>query len=212
MSLSSSKTVELLVCARKQHTVEPLLIGDQPVQQIKCVKLLGITTDCNLTFKDHVELCRKKAMQRIFWLRTLRRYGGNHIGLLRLYRTCIRSILEYACPAWFPFTSVMLRKIIERIEKCALRAIYPDKNYNDALNTSGMLPILSHLDGIVLNTFKKMLNPDHPLHHLIPVTQRSVSNRETRLADSIRVPPCRLALRRRSFVVYATRMYNAKKR
>ena len=150
-------------------------------------------------------------MQRIFWLRVLRRHGGEAEGLTRLYRNCIRSIFEYASPAWFPHISKMLRVTIERVEKCALRAIHPSASYDEALKLSTIAPILDHLDKMVLTQFGKMLKPLHPLHHLIPKAQCDVSKRLTRGSSKLRVPRHRLKLRRSSFVVYATRLYNKNK-
>ena len=208
MSLSASKTVELIVSAGKEHQIDHIVVGNSPIRQVDCVKLLGVIVDEHLTFKAHVESCRKKAMQRIFWLRTLKRHGGNADGLSRLYCSCIRSIFEYASPAWFPFTSKMLQTVIERVEKCAFRTIYPDLSYEGALLQSKTSPILTHLNKMVLNQFHKMNKINHPLHHLVPVRQEDVSLRETRRSKRLRIPRHRLSVRKKSFVLHATRLYN----
>ena len=188
--------------------MEKIKVEGNSIQQVKFVKLPGVTVDEHLTFHHHVELCKKKAMQRIFWLRVLKRHGGDSEGLTRLYRSCIRSIFEYASPVWFPHISKLSQVTIERMEKCALRAIHPSASYDEALKLSTIPPILKHLDNMVQTQFQKMLKPQHPLHHLIPEDQGVVSTRLTRSSNKIRVPQCRLKLRRNSFVMYAARLHN----
>ena len=209
MSLSATKTVELIVSAKKEYQVDHISVGDSYIRQMDCVKLLGVTVDKHLTFKNHVELCRKKAMQRIFWLRTVKRYGGSSQGLTRLYHTCIRSIFEYASPAWFPFTSKMLQQVIERVEKCALKVIHPALSYDEALELTKTPQIITHLNKMVLTQFMKMKKTHHPLHHLIPVRQEDISRRDTRGSNRLRIPRHRLIRRRKSSVVYATQLYNS---
>lgn len=209
MTLSANKTVELVVSAGREHQTDNLVVGSSHIRQVDCVKLLGVIVDNHLTFKAHVQSCRKKAMQRIFWLRTLKRHGGSAQGLIRLYCSCIRSIFEYASPAWFPLTSKMTKSVIERVEKCALKAIHPELSYEKALLKSNTVPILVHLNNMTLNQFLKMSKTIHPLHHLIPHRQIDTSQRETRGSSRLRVPRSRLRIRKKSFVLYATQLFNS---
>ena len=189
MSLSLPKTVELLISAKHSKSASPINIGRCNIEQVKSAKLLGITTDCHLTFSDHVEICRKKAFQRIYWLRTLKRFGGRKEGLLRIYHSNIRSLFEYACPAWFPHITKASRQKIERTEKCALRAIFPNLSYEDAINEHNIIPILSHINNIILTHFTKMKNPNHPLHYLFPPTQWDISQRTSASTARAQIPP-----------------------
>ena len=209
MSLSANKTVELVGSAGKEHQIETINVGDSCIRQVDYVKLLGVIVDKHLTFKAHIESCQKKAMQRIFWLRTLKRHGGNAEELIRLYCSFIRSIFEYASPAWFPFTSKMMKSVIERVEKCAFKAIHPDLSYEEALVQSRISPILTHLNNMIVSLFLKMNKTNHPLHHLIPQRQIDISQRETRGSKKLRVPRHRLSIRKKSFLLHATQLFNS---
>ena len=46
------------------------------------------------------------------------------------YITCIRSMLEYACPVFHRALPGYLREDLERLQKRALRIIYPDMLHN----------------------------------------------------------------------------------
>ena len=88
----------------------------------------------------------------------------------------------------------MLQLAIERVEKCAFKAIYLGLSYEEALVQANIPPILVHLNKMVLNQFIKMKKAHHPLHHLIPVKQADISQRETRGSKRLRILRHRLVL------------------
>ena len=55
-------------------------------------------------------------------LRPLKRLGADDWDLKEIYRTQIRSVLEYAAPVWLPSITVDLRHTLERIQKSTLPA------------------------------------------------------------------------------------------
>ena len=58
--------------------------------------------------------------------------------ILLFYITCIRSILENACPVFHRALPGYLSEDLERLQKRALRIIYPSMSYNQALEFSGL--------------------------------------------------------------------------
>ena len=208
MELSATKTVELIVSSRKSHKVKPISINNTEVEQVSSVKLLGVVTDSHLTFREHVHKCKTKANQRTFWLRTLSRYGANRKSLLQMYISYIRSLFEYAAPAWFPFISKELKTTIERVERAALRIIFPEHSYKAALQESNMRPICDHLTRLQLLHFRKMLKPEHPLHHLAPLTRKESNLRPSRQKKAVVIPCHRTNLRAKSFIVSSSKAHN----
>ena len=200
----------MIITARSDRKVQPLSINENAIiKQVNEIKLLGVTTDRHLTFTKHVENCRRKGNQRIFWLRTLKKHGGRDTGLIQLYQSNIRSLFEYASPAWYSHTSKSLRSIIERVEKCALKVIFADLSYNEALKKCGMPPILTHLEGLGQRYFLGMRKSCHPLHHLIPAKNEDTSGRKTRTGHHLRVPQHRSALRSKCFIVTVSKELNS---
>ncbi len=76
LSLNIDKTKELVVDFRRQskeHT--PITINKTPVERVNSFKFLGIHITENLTWSAHTDAVLKKAHQRLFFLRRLRKFG-----------------------------------------------------------------------------------------------------------------------------------------
>ena len=61
----------------------------------------------------------------------------NREGIVKVYLTTIRPILEYGVQAWLDIPEFILNKL-ESIKKRALHIIYPCHSYTDALNTTNL--------------------------------------------------------------------------
>ncbi len=94
LSLNIDKTKELVVDYRRQsreHT--PITIDKTPVDWVSSLKLLGVHITEDLTWSAHTDAVLKKAHQRLFFLRRLRKFGTSP-RILRSFYTCtVESIL-----------------------------------------------------------------------------------------------------------------------
>ncbi len=59
----------------EQRTHTPITIDKTPVEQVKSFKFLGVHITEDLTWSAHTDAVLKKAHQRLFFLRWLRRFG-----------------------------------------------------------------------------------------------------------------------------------------
>ncbi len=76
LSLNIDKTKELVVDFRRQsreHT--PISIDKTPVERVNSFKFLGVHITEDLTWSTHTDAVLKKAHQRLFFLRRLRKFG-----------------------------------------------------------------------------------------------------------------------------------------
>ncbi len=93
-SLNIDKTKELVVDFRRQsreHT--PITIDKTPVERVNSFKFLGVHITKDLTWSAHTDAVLKKAHQRLFFLRRLRKFGTSP-RILRSFYTCtVESIL-----------------------------------------------------------------------------------------------------------------------
>jgi hypothetical protein len=90
------------------------------------INCLGLNLSSNLKWNEHVNMITKKAARRIYSVRLRKRAGVADTDLVTFYSTCVRTVLEYACPAWFYLRGIHLREQIESIQRRIMRIIFPD--------------------------------------------------------------------------------------
>ena len=89
----------------------------------------------DLSWADHIDYVVKKANSRLYALRLLKKAGLNVKDLVSMYTSFIRIRIEYASPAWAALTTNQ-SDTTKSIQKTALRIIFPELSYHDALDLS----------------------------------------------------------------------------
>ena len=132
-------------------------------------KFLGVTIDCQLTFKSHVTERITKALKLAYVLVKLKRVGIPTENLIEIYRARIFSLLTYAAPAWFTHISQTLTTNLERVQKLCLKIVVPgEKGYEDRLHVAKLTTVEAHMQKLCQNYLQKISkNPKHRLHNLI---------------------------------------------
>ena len=115
MRLNPNKTKCMLFNFTKQeidlNLVHPTT--NIPLNTVKEMKLLGITITNDLKTFKNTEIKYKKAMCRLYILRRLKEYTSDLRTLTNIYKSCIRSILDFGSNATSP---LMTRKEITMLE------------------------------------------------------------------------------------------------
>ena len=133
--LNPSKCKEFVVSfKRNEPNFSPISIDESQIERADKLSILDLTITKDLKWNDHVEKIVNKAYQRIYLLKQLRRFGLDAGDLKCFYVASIRSILEYSCQVFHYGLPQYLSDVIERIQKRALRIIYPQLSYQDALD------------------------------------------------------------------------------
>ncbi len=85
LSLNVSKTKELIVDfrKRKQRPYTPLMISGTPEERVSSFKYLGVNISEDLTWTTHIQTQVKKARQRLYHLRQLRKFRVSPADLSR---------------------------------------------------------------------------------------------------------------------------------
>jgi hypothetical protein len=73
-------------------------VRDIPLEVVPCAKIIGLTVSSNLKWNDHIYQTIVKARKRLYFLTQLKRAKVGIDELVLFYSTCVRPILEYACP------------------------------------------------------------------------------------------------------------------
>lgn len=120
---SKSKTVCMHFC--RKHILHPepsLKIYNTEIPVVTETKFLGIIFDNKLTFRPHIAYLKKKCLKAINLLRVVAHtdWGADGITLLKLYRSLVRSKLDYGCVVYGSARASYL-ETLDRVQNAALR-------------------------------------------------------------------------------------------
>ena len=113
--------------------MRPLYIGNQIVERISSNKLLGVIINENLKWNCHVDYITAKVSKKLYVRRLLKRAGVQEQDLVKVFRGRVRQIEQSP------------RK------KRALKIIYPNSSYSQALSLANETTLSKRREHIVIN-------------------------------------------------------------
>ena len=144
-------------------------------------KLLGLNISNDLKWNVHVLELVKRASCRLYFLRQLKRSQIIPAELILFYITCIRG------------------EDLERLQKRALRIIYPGMSYNQALEFSRLPTLFKRREEISSKLFNEVMgDPGHTLHKLLP--SKNPANYFLRRNRNFALPLCKTNRCQKSFI------------
>jgi hypothetical protein len=88
------------------------------------IKILGFTFERRPTVAAHISETIKKARQRYWVLRHLQNHGFNNQELVLVYKSLIRSVLEYCGVVYHSMLTEEMSGLLERVQYQALKCVY----------------------------------------------------------------------------------------
>ena len=89
--------------------------------------------------------------------------------MLLFYMTCIRPVIEYACPVFRNSLPQYLSNEMERLQKRALQIIQPDLSYAEALVALDITSLYEGRQALSKALFDQIVrDQSHKLHELLP--------------------------------------------
>ncbi|KAI4896969.1 hypothetical protein NFI96_005599 [Prochilodus magdalenae] len=165
---------------RGRHAHLPLHVGGSAVEVVSSYRYLGVHLSNNLTWSNNTSSLVRKAHQRLYFLRRLRRAGLGSSVLISFYRCVVESVLCSSINVWHGSCSAADRKALQRVVKAAQRSV-------------GVSLPTTTTDIYTTRCRKRatciMRDPTHPAHSLfVPLPSgrrlRSVKCRTNRLRNS----------------------------
>ena len=168
--MNEGKCKEMRIGFSKLTThFEPIKIHNNPLELVKCAKILGLAVSNHLKWNEHVQQITKKARKRLYCLTQLKRANVGTKELLQFYITCIRPITEYACPVFHNSLTNNLSNELEAIQQRALKIILPRTSYGEALSCMGLQTLYARRQELTESLFRDIeSNVDHKLYNLLP--------------------------------------------
>ncbi len=123
LSLNVSKTKELIVDfrKRKQRPYTPLMISGTPVERVSSFKYLCVNISEDLTWTTHIQTQVKKARQRLYHLRQLRKFKVSPAILKTFCSGAIESVLTQCISVWHGNALNQDCKALQRVVRLAER-------------------------------------------------------------------------------------------
>ncbi|KAI5608791.1 gastrula zinc finger protein XlCGF28.1-like, partial [Silurus asotus] len=182
LTLNATKTKGLIVDFRKSNSGRhlPVNINGTEVEQVSSFKFLGVHISEDLSWQQNTSaLVKKKAQQRLYFLRSLKKSYLSPGILTCFYRCIIESILTNSITVWYGGSTVCERKALQRVVKTAQRI------------TGTQIPAVKHLHHSrclrkAHSIIKDSSHPSHKLFNLLPSQRRyrNLHTRTSRFRDS----------------------------
>ena len=123
LKFSTAKTVAVHFCRRRRVCPDmSVKLHGEPIPVQPEVKFLGMTMDSRLTYKSHLKLLRDRCFKALNILKCVARtyYGADRSTLLLLYRSLVRSRIDYGCFI-YDNASDSAKRTLDTVHHTALR-------------------------------------------------------------------------------------------
>ena len=148
---SAEKTQGVIFAKRKIPFSLDLRLNNQPIKISEKGKLLGVTMDCRLSWKPHIEDQITKAKRLLFLLNKCckLKWGLTSKVSREIWTGVVEQILLYASPAWSSCISKKwaLQKLesVQRLAAIKMIRAFKSVSYEASLVLSGLTPIAYRL-------------------------------------------------------------------
>ncbi|KAK3529469.1 hypothetical protein QTP70_031163, partial [Hemibagrus guttatus] len=124
LELNTLKTVEMIVDFRRNTpALPPLTIMNSTVPIVESLGFLGTTISQDLKWDIHIDATIKKAQQRLYFLRQLRKFNLPQELLIHFYSAVIESVLCTSITVWFDSATKSDMRRLQRTVRTAERII-----------------------------------------------------------------------------------------
>lgn len=207
LQLNPEKCKELRISfANQAASFDPVIINGKELEVVPTVKLLGLTISNNLTWNSYIDEVIKKVSKRLYFLVQLRRAKVPPQDLAQFYTSCIRSVVDYAIPAFYHCLPHYLKQELIRLEKRAISIITSDPDYQTGLEQLNIKPMKEHHEHLCDKLFESIIrNPDHRLNTLIQKRHDTVH--DIRNQRNFNLPQIKTNRTKNSFILSMCSVY-----
>ena len=177
MQINTKKTKVMVFNPCKAWEFVPeMTLDNQELEMVEEMKLLGVIVRSDLKWSSNTEEMVASAYKRLWSLRRLKGMGATQEDLKDVYIKQVRSVLEFAVPAWNGDLKHEDQKNIERVQRTALHIMLGERyhSYTTALETLGLESLSARRHNLCLKFARKASK--HP-KHFVPA-KKSANTRQ----------------------------------
>ncbi|XP_075916900.1 uncharacterized protein LOC116937546 isoform X1 [Petromyzon marinus] len=116
LELNALKTVEMVVDFRKNTApLTPITLLDSPVKIVESFRFLGTILSRDLKWELNISSLTKKAQQRMYFLRQLKKFNLPKTMMVQFYTAIIESILTSSITVWYAAATAKDKSRLQRI-------------------------------------------------------------------------------------------------
>ena len=141
-----------------------IALDNHELEVVEEMRVLGVTLQSDMKWGSNTESMVSRANRKLWILRRLKGSGAREEDLVDIYIKQVRSLLEFAVPAWNGGISQAQQVDIERVQKCALHIILDDEyfSYKNAIYSLHLESLVKRREKLCLNFALKA--EKHPKH------------------------------------------------
>ncbi len=142
------------------------MISGTPVERVSSFKYLGVNISEDLTWNTHIQTQVKKARQRLYHLRQLKKFRVSAAILKTFYSGAVESVLTQCISVWYGNSSNQDCKALQRVVRLAERIS------GSALPSSLQVTYLKHCKSRAAKIIKDSTHPGNHHFRLLPSGKR----------------------------------------
>ena len=142
-----------------------MYVNELPIEVVPSAKILGLRTSKDLKWNAPISDLVKKVSTRLYFLCQLKWARIHPSDLLTFYKTCVRPVMEYACPVFYDSLPIYLSEELEKLQRRAFRIIYPTLSYREALVEVDVVSFFDRRQDLTSKCFNNIVNDEsHKLY------------------------------------------------
>ena len=179
------------------------------LQPVQLLRDLGVTVSSDMSWSPHITKITRQARSISSWVFSVFK-TRDRTAMLTLYKSLVRSILEYCCPLWNPHTVRDIQQL-ESVQRTFTSKIagYQDKNYWQRLKALKLMSLQRRRERYIILQMWKIL------HHACPNDIGVMFSQPSRLGIKAKVPVLQKGSTQRhqslydtSFAVHGPKLWN----
>ena len=161
------------------------------IEQVICVRLLGVFFNEKLSFTPHVDQILSAVGQRYYLLNQLRRQGLEKQGLDNVFKAIVLAKITYACQS---FSGYLSKHDIDRLQACLNKAFRWGF-------TNHIIDLTNCFDQYNQKLFQKITqDSQHCLHQLLPAKRNLHGRALRRRGHQYQLPQVKFQLHKSSYI------------